>query len=95
LAVESWESLSVQRLGPGESGPFPLRVKLRFVPGVQEKQPVLRLAQPKRVLPVHMQAMRAAVHLGHAHPDEFEQLRIEALLDPGLNSDKALYTAVF
>jgi hypothetical protein len=76
-------------LGPGEGSPFPLRVELGFAPSVEEEQPVLRLAPLDRVLPVHVQAVCAAVHLGHPQLDEVEQLRIEAVCNPGFNGRRS------
>jgi hypothetical protein len=38
--------------------------------------------------------MRASIHLGNAHLDEFEQLRIEAFGNPAFNGHEAVDAAV-
>jgi hypothetical protein len=47
-----------------------------------------------RVLPVHVQAVRAAVDLRDAHLYELEQLRIEAFREPGFDGDERLDAGV-
>src|SRR5436190_1345524 len=73
------------RLRPGERRALTLRVVRAFPPGVQRIAPLRRLAKELEILPVHVQAVGAAVDLRDAEVDQVDQRALEtAALEGGL-----------
>jgi len=72
-----------QGLGPGEGGPLPVVEERRFPPGVEEVEPLLRLAAGAGILGVHVEAEGAAVDLRGAGLHQLDQ----AVLQPAVLQD--------
>jgi len=64
-----------QGFRPGQRRAFARGVKLGFMPSIQQQQPVFRLAQFERLMPVHVQAIGAAVDLRHPQVHEIDEPR--------------------
>ena len=69
-----------ERLGPLQRGALARRVVRRLAPRLEAVEPLFGLAVRARILAVHIQTIGAAVDLRRAHPDEVEQLVVEARL---------------
>src|SRR5688572_25993552 len=67
-----------QGLGPLEGGAFAVGVVRGFAPGVQAVEALLAFAGGAGVLPVHVDAIGAAVDLGGAQLDHVQQGLVEA-----------------
>ena len=80
VAVRARVGNASDGVGPGQGGPFQIRIEGAFGPGIEGVESLLGFPVFAQIAPVLVQTVGAAVHLRRAKLDEEQQCRVDGRL---------------